>query len=352
MANTTPKMTKKDNGKWEAVVTIGRDDNGKRVQKHLTAKSRNELEHKIKEYARETPKTLEDAELTVGQAVDRYIKRREQELSPSTIANYKKYRRTAFADLMTIKIKNLTEERIQQSIDEYAAGHKPKTVINRWNLIYAAVKEQKKNFEVNIMLPKQKRTRMQMPEEDLLMECFRKIEGRGIEIPVLLAATCGLRRGEISALDLGKDVDYDKGLILINKDMVLNDKKQYVVKPPKTDAANRAVPCPAWVLEKLKQARDTPGYRLFLPNTITTQWHRLANEMGIHCSFHGLRHYYASVMSSLNVPEQYQMERMGHSTNYMLQRYQEYLKTKEAQINDDMMSFYDKLDPKNTQETI
>lgn len=350
MANTMPKMTKKDNGKWEAVITIGKDDNGKRIQRHLTAKSRNELEHKIKEYAKETPKSLEDAEMTVGQAVDKYIKRREKDLSPSTILNYKKYRENSFADLMALKINKLTEEQIQKSIDAYAEDHKAKTVINRWNLIYAAVKEQKKTFEVKIMLPKLKRTRLQMPEEDRLMECFKSIEGKGIEIPVLLAATCGLRRGEISALDLEKDVDFSKGLIYINKDMVLNDKKQYIIKPPKTDAANRVIPCPNWVLEKLKQARDTPGYKIFSPNTITTKWHKLADEMGIHCSFHGLRHYYASVMSSLNVPEQYQMERMGHSTNYMLQRYQEYLKTKEAQINNDMMEFYNNLDPNSSQQ--
>lgn len=65
--------------------------------------------------------------------------------------------------------------------------------------------------------------------------------------------------------------------------------------------------------------------------------------------------------SSENCPcvdkcQQYQMERMGHSTNYMLQRYQEYLKTKEAQINNDMMEFYNNLDPKtleqNAQENI
>jgi hypothetical protein len=50
-------------------------------------------------------------------------------------------------------------------------------------------------------------------------------------------------------------------------------------------------------------------------------------------------------MSALNIPEQYQMERMGHATNYMLKRYQEYLRSKEAEVNSDLMSALDNLNP-------
>ena len=50
-------------------------------------------------------------------------------------------------------------------------------------------------------------------------------------------------------------------------------------------------------------------------------------------------------MSALNIPEQYQMERMGHSTPYMLHRYQEYLRSKEAEVNAALMSALDALDP-------
>lgn len=343
-----PTMTKKPNGSWTAVVTIGTDKNGKRVQKHLTAKSRNELEHKIKLLEDETPETVRAGEMTVGDAVDQYISRREKEASPSTIANYRKYRRTAFPELMTVPISKLTEEILQKAVDDYAANHAPKTVVLRWNLVYAAVKEAKKNANFKIRLPRQKRKRLTMPDEEKLIQCFRLIEGKGIELPVLLAAVCGLRRGEIAALDLTEDVDYDKGMIRVSKDMVLNDKGSYIVKEPKTDAAHRAVPCPPWVLEKLRAARDDPAYRMYAPNTITTKWHILDQELNIGCSFHGLRHYYASVMSALGVPDQYAMERMGHTTDYMLKRYQEYLKTKEAEIDDSMMDFYQKLDPSAT----
>lgn len=345
-----PKFTKKPNGSWTTVINLGVDEHGKRILKHLTAKTYNGLEQLVKQYRNETPKSLREAEATVGEAIDRYIRRRENEISPSTIANYKKYRHNSFPELMGIPLSKLTEEKVQAVIDKYAEVHQPKTVINRWNLVYASIKEAKKNIDWKIRLPRQKRKRLTMPDEERLLECFRVIEGRGIEIPVLLAATCGLRRGEISALDLDKDIDYDRGIIRVNKDMVMNDQGVYIIKPPKTDAAIRAIPCPAWVLEKLKAARDNPAYKIYAPNTITTKWHKIEEELGIGCSFHGLRHYYASVMSALGVPEQYAMERMGHTTDYMLKRYQEYLKTKEAEINDDMMDFYDKLNPKKEEQ--
>ena len=56
-------------------------------------------------------------------------------------------------------------------------------------------------------------------------------------------------------------------------------------------------------------------------------------------------------MSALNIPEQYAMERMGHSTNFMLKRYQEYIRSKEAEINNDLMDALDNLNPYSIQTT-
>ena len=184
-----------------------------------------------------------------------------------------------------------------------------------------------------------------MPEEEAILKLFREIENTPLEIPVLLAAVCGLRRSEICALDFAEDIDYDKGLIFISKALVMDEDNAYVLKDTKSTAGERAVPCPRWVLDKIAAARDNPDYVRYKPNTITCKFSPIARACGVSCSFHGLRHYYASVMSALNVPEQYQMERMGHSTNHMLQRYQEYLRSKEVAINNDLMHALDQLNP-------
>ena len=333
-------------GSWETTVFIGVDPaTGKKTYKHLTAPTKAKLHEKVKALEGETPKTISALSLTVRDAVEQYIGRREKELSPSTLQDYRKHARSAFPELMNLTIGELTDEICQQAIDTYAESVKPKTVVNRWNLLYAAVKEAKRNVKIYVRLPPVKRKRLDMPEQESLFRLFKEIENTPLEIPVLLAATCGLRRSEICALNLAEDIDYDKGLIYIDKALVPGPDNRYVLKDTKTTAGERTVPCPAWVLDKLAQARDNPTYQPYKPNTITSSFTPLAKQCGVNCTFHGLRHYYASVMSALNIPEQYQMERMGHATNYMLKRYQEYLRSKEAEVNSDLMSALDNLNP-------
>lgn len=340
----TPKQ--KANGSWEATVYIGTDLlSGKKSYRHLTAPTKPELLRKMRQMEDETPKTADALSMTVGEAIDAYLARREGELSPSTMANYKKYRRESFLRLMPLKIGQLSDELCQRAIDEYAKGHAPKTVVNRWNLVAASIKEAKKNWNVSVRLPSVRRKRLDMPDEQPLMDLFKAIENTPLEIPVLLAAICGLRRSEICALDYTKDIDFDKGLIRVNKALVMDEHNAYVLKDTKSFAGTRSVPCPRWVLDKIAEARDNPGYTRYQPNTITCKFSPIAKEYGVNCSFHGLRHYYASVMSALGIPEQYQMERMGHSTAYMLHRYQEFLRSKEAEVNYDLMNALDSLDP-------
>ena len=91
----TPK--KKPNGSWEVTVFVGTDpETGKKRYRHLTADTKPELLRKMSATKDETPKTLDALSMTVAQAVDAYIDRRKDEISPSTLANYRKYRREAY----------------------------------------------------------------------------------------------------------------------------------------------------------------------------------------------------------------------------------------------------------------
>ena len=346
----TPK--KNSHGKWETIVYIGVDPRtGKKKYKHLTADTKPELLEKMRKCGSETPQTVDAASMTVFDAVSAYIDRRRLDLSPSTLDGYIKMRSNAFPELMRLRISALTDEICQQAIDNAARTLSPKTITNRWHFLLSAVKEAKKNVDISVRTPTVKRKRLTMPETEPLMLLFQSIENTPLEIPVFLAAVCGLRRSEIVALDFGKDIDYDKNLIHINKAVVLGPDKKYHQKDPKSYAGERTVPAPVWLIGKLAEARDNPAYIRYKANTITSKFTPIAKRCGVSCSFHGLRHYYASIMSALNIPEQYQMERMGHSTNYMLRRYQEYIASKEAEINSDLMSALDNLNPNSIQTT-
>lgn len=346
-----PKITRTAKG-FTAVAYFGYDDNGKRIQKRISGKTKSEVLEKINNLESSLRNSdIDVLESTVGEIIDRYIELRAKEASPSTIRQYKSYRRSSFQKLMNVKLCDLTDKMCQSEIDAYAKDHAPKSVSLRWGLIHTAIKRYHPDFSPRVELPKIKRKRLDMPEKDQLFEFFRYLEGHMLEIPVLLSATCGLRRGEIAALDFNTDVDYDKCIIRISRAMVLNDQNIYEIKDcPKTDAANRAVPCPKWVIEKIAAARDNPNYKMYKPSSITTGYHRHAPKFGLKCSFHGLRHYYVSVMESLGVPESYQMERVGHTTNSMLNRYKEYLKSKEVEVNTNLKTYMDELNPYHTEE--
>ena len=335
----TPK--KKPNGKWEVNIYLGTDSSGKRRQKKLTGSTRTEVLAMMKDYENADADTYRLRKMTVGEAVDRYIERSRRNCSPSTIPGYRKAK-TAFAELMPMRIDRLTDRVCQDAIDRYAKERQPKTVVNRWNVVATAVRQAGLRREISVTLPQVRRKRLEVPEEADIRILYKAVEGTPLEIPVLLASVCGLRRSEICALDLERDIDYERGMIQIKNALVINESGEYVVKGTKSYAGARAVPCPAWVLAKLAEARDDPERLTYAANTITTKFRKVARSCNFELTFHGLRHYYASVMSALGVPEQYQMERMGHSTNYMLKRYQEYIKSKEASVNEEMMRYFDR----------
>lgn len=53
------------------------------------------------------------------------------------------------------------------------------------------------------------------------------------------------------------------------------------------------------------------------------------------CRFHDLRHYNASIILALGVPDKYAMERMGHSTTDMLKKvYQHVMTEKRKEVSD------------------
>ncbi|MHB8073203.1 site-specific integrase [Desulfosporosinus fructosivorans] len=64
------------------------------------------------------------------------------------------------------------------------------------------------------------------------------IRGTRDEIIVLLAAWCGLRRGEIFALK-PNDVDWNNKTIRVDENTAINDENMYVDKGPKSDNGYR-----------------------------------------------------------------------------------------------------------------
>lgn len=91
----------------------------------------------------------------------------------------------------------------------------------------------------------------------------------------------------------------------------------------------------------LKQ-EDRQDERIFhmTPNTLTDAFIDARNSLGFSFRFRDLRHYNASIMVYLGVPEVNAMERMGHSTPNMIKSvYMHIVEEKKSEVDDKISAF-------------
>lgn len=326
--HTMSEAKKLPSGKWRNLLYVGKDENGKRIYESFTADTKKEANLLAMARARELEQGIRKdrtpSELTVGEAIDRYIEERDSVLEPKTVREYKGYRRNYAQNLMHVRLKNLTPADVQREINRESRRLSPKSIRNIWSLLNAAITNAVPDMKFRPLLPAKEKKEIQIPTNSELLDLLLYVEGKKIEIPVILAATCGLRRGEISAFDLKNDVDYQNGSITVRKAMSKNDESEWVTGKPKTYSGYRTIDAPAWVIDKLKEARDS-GYEMPKPDRISNAFARICKKLKLKIRFHDLRHYYASLMLSLGVPDKYAMARMGHATPNMLKNVYQHL---------------------------
>ncbi len=335
-------------GNWRAKAYVGRTPEGKKIEKSFTAPTRREAEFLAAQYLADNSPS-HDCDLTLGQAVDTYIASKDAVLSPSTIAGYKRSRKNYLGSAEYIKLKDLTSSDVQKVVNAVAKGHSPKTVRNFYGLISAAYAACMPDRKLSVTLPQKERIEMTIPTAEELNRLLDAVSGTPDELPILLAAFCGLRRSEIAALDLTKDVDYVHGRITINKAIVQDFDGIEVEKVPKAYASNRTIDAPPCVVEKLAEARGSGVIHPISITSFSCRFSKLVRRLDLpHFRFHDLRHYYASVMLSLGVPDKYAMKRMGHSTPNMLKTvYQHIMRDKDEEITDSINGYFDSVRQKS-----
>lgn len=333
------KAKKLPSGNWNVVVFAGTDEaTGKRQYESFTAPTKKEAEYQAAEFALKR-KDRKNGNITVKEALGRYVESKKTILSPSTYREYKTSVERDLKDLHNIKLWDLTQELIQKAIDKEAETHSAKTVKNMHGLLSSTLSMFLPDLRLRTSLPKKERQKKYIPTDQDIKTLLEYAEGKPIEIPILLAATGSLRRGEISALTV-EDVT-DLG-VNITKAMVLNDNREWVVKGPKTEAGYRFSPLPPQVVAKVRA-----GLPCATPDTISHQFIAALKKCGLpHFRFHDLRHYYASVLHALGVPDKYIMLNGGWESDEVLKNvYQHALTDRAEQENAKVVQFFGNLYP-------
>ncbi len=263
-------------------------------------------------------------------AAGEYIESKRNVLSPTTIRGYNSAMKTISKKFQDINVHDITALDIQTEVNRLTKEHSPKTVRNYHGFISAVLGTFCPNLKINTTLPQKLKNEPYIPsDEDIkrILECAKDTE---YEIPILLACY-GLRRSEICALTLD---DLDGDIIRINKAKVINEDAKWIEKTTKTASSTREIVIPMEIADKIREK----GY-IYKghPNVIARFLVRTEDKLGIpRFSLHKLRHYFASKMSALNVPEADIMRMGGWETDHVMKSvYRHSMMEKEEQAKRD-----------------
>lgn len=317
-----PQIKQLPSGNYNALVYIGKDVSGKRKYKSLTASTKREVKLMIAEFLseRDTQRIRSD-DKTVGDAMRAYIAAKDAVLSPSTIRGYDGIVRSHLLELQKMRISDLTAEDLQSAINEEAKNSSSKTVRNISGFLRSALLLADPQFVYNVSLPQKVKPDITIPSNEDMRKLFAAARGQSFEIPLYLAAMCGMRRSEIAALKW-KDVDLVNGTLTIRATIVIDkDGNCNYREMTKTSSSKRTIMIFKPALDLLRAAPKDQEFVVpqRYPNYYLKALTALLDKENIpHFRFHDLRHYTVSTMLALNIPKKYIADYVGHSTEHMI----------------------------------
>ena len=274
---------------------------------------------------------------TLRSAIDNYIASKSNILSPSTIRSYESVKKYRFQQCMGWDI-NLTSHNWQMAINKELDDVSPKTVVNAWRLITAAL-----NFAnapvPSVSLPRVPRAERHWLTYEQIKVFMDAIKGESCELPCLLALN-SLRLSELLAL---QPCDYipETQTLRIRGSRVLNSQGELVFKElNKTDASSRDVRVVIPRLKELLDAVDPESEWIvnLVEKRLYDQINRICDQIDLPpVGIHGLRHSFASLAYHLGCKEMSVMQTGGWSNSRVVHE----IYTHNADLDADLQTMTD-----------
>lgn len=297
----------------------------KRIYHSITAASSKEADLKKAEIKAGIRTVNKPSDMTLYNAIDKYISSSDALLSPATIRGYRTIQRNAFRTLMPVLLSDLTTDTLRSAVNAECKrttgknNPKPissKTVINEYGLISAVLNEYMPTLDTAVMLPQIEHNKHELSTPDVI---FQIVKGSSIELPVLLAMWLSLTASEILGLSKSKSISAD-GLYITVKEVIVKDEnnKNVVKNKGKQPSRDRTLRIPDYIKQLIDQV-ETDRLITITGTALSKRFNRLITNAGIpHMTFHDLRHVNASVMALLHVPDKYAQERGGWKTDHIM----------------------------------
>lgn len=345
-----PSPVELPSGRWRCQVTV----NGKRIS--VVEDDPRAAHAKAAALKAEILKVTSCPEnLTVGEAIDRYLDSKDAILSPATMRGYRGIRRNHFGTIIDTKLAKLTPELIQRAVNEEAKRPKksrrkcpessdktdkaaqkrlaPKSISNAYSLLTTVLSIYVPDLQLDTDLPQKVKTEIKIPTEEEAAAMIDAARGTVMELPLLLAIWLGMRQSEIRALTWD---DIQGGKLHI-RGAIVDGEDGPASKTTKTYSGDRWVRLPQPILDVLNCTPRVNDHLVQLSGkAMYSRFSRLCLRLGMqHYRFHDLRHLSASVMLAARVPNKYSQKRLGHATDHMLKTvYQHIMATTETEVDD------------------
>lgn len=336
------KAKKLPSGSWRVQAYSYTDETGKVHRESFTAPTKAEAEMLASEYVA-TKKRRTRHDLTVGEAVDGYIRAKEGVLSPSTIRGYVRIARNNLGTIQKKHVRKITSEDLQLFVSGLSKdGLSAKSVRNIYALVNASLSFYSPDTAFHVTLPAKRKILKYSPTDEDVFALYDNASPT-IKLCIALAAFGGFRRGEICALKYS-DVNYEDYTIHVHADMVQDQKGKWLYKEiPKTDESNRIMKFQKEIIDMIGTG-DPDEYivKYATPGSVDRVFLKLRERLGLHeIRLHDLRGYFASVGAVL-VPDIYLSKMGGWRKNspVMKEVYQKNMKPLEEAYQDKMVDHF------------
>ncbi len=352
--NGEGSISRRSDGRWQACVSLGRNDDGKLRRQYFYGKTRKEVADKINEAIKKIHQNSfidRKDNPSVGAWLFEWLwSYKRSSVKPKTFDQYETLARIHLQpQIGEIKLVDLTTDHVQRLINRmHKAGLSRRTIELTKVVLHAALKQAQRNKLVfenvcdNVVLPRKETSAIRVLDIDEQARLIDALEENYIGRGLLLALYTGMRRGEVLALKWD-DYDKEKGYISVNKSLgrvrtysESGNKTELVVGTPKTEKSKRIIPLVDKAVELLEKHRICQNeYREFVgnfyddqglifsssnggymdPGNFNRKLNKVTKELGMESlSPHVLRHSFATRGLEAEVSLKAMQELLGHSS--------------------------------------
>ncbi|HEU5139104.1 MAG TPA: site-specific integrase [Bacillales bacterium] len=344
---------------WRLQYSMGFDQNGKRIWKRKTVKAKNKTEARrlLAEFQTEIEagEYIDPSKMKFADFVDEWREKyAKKHLSNKTIQDNNTHLKNNILPVFghmrldefnPIHIINFLDSLEQDGArkDGKPGGLASSTIHRHYAILRDIFKcaEQWRLIQHNpvngVQRPKVKYKKFDVYDEDEARFLFEKLQNEPLHwrIFLTLALTCGLRRGELLALEK-EHIDFEQSTIDIKQQLRYTKEKGHEFVPPKASSA-RTVAVPPDVMEELQAYIRTKGKerlqaaelwkggehffifstwngKPYYPDVPNRWWRRFTKRTGLkHIRIHDFRHTSASLLINQGAHAKVIAERLGHA---------------------------------------